>query len=202
MIGKGKLVYALILGTTILVSGYSFVKADSNSTATQGTANDPLVTKSYVDSLLKGGSVTGGQAQQQPAGLTEDQVKQLIADQLKTTTPATGSTSSASVDAAANLTVVQLQSGQTLYANAGAELIVRTGKTVAVSIDENGIPDVTAGKDISAGASIDNNHLLIFPREGRGIKPAPKNTQDIYVMVRGTYTLMNDDDSKTPPDNK
>jgi hypothetical protein len=162
-----------------------------------------LVTKSYVDSLLKGGAAASGQApQQQPAGLTEDQVKQLIADQLKTTTPATGSTSSASVDAAANLTVVQLQSGQTLYANAGAELIVRTGKTVAVSIDENGIPDVTAGKDISAGASIDNNHLLIFPREGRGIKPAPKNTQDIYVMVRGTYTLMNDDDSKTPTNNK
>jgi hypothetical protein len=188
MTGRGKLIYAAILGTIVLASGYSFVKADS-STSTEGTVNDPLVTKSYVDSLLKGG-VQAGQPQQQP--ITEDRIKQLIADQLKAT-PTTAPSNSSSIN------VVQLQNGQTLYAGAGSELIVRTGKTVAVSIDENGIPDVTSGKDLAPGAAVDNNHLLVFPREGRGIKAAPKNTQDIFVMIRGSYTIMSEDGSKVSP---
>jgi hypothetical protein len=185
MTGKGKLVYAVILGTVVLAGGYNFVKADS-SASTEGTVNDPLVTKSYVDSLLKGGAQAG---QPQQPTITEDRIKELIADQLKTM-PATTPSNSAS------LTVVQLQNGQTLYAGAGSELIVRTGKTIAVSVDENGIPDVTSGKDLAPGAAVENNHLLMFPREGRGIKAAPKNTQDIFVMVRGSYTIVNEDGSK------
>ncbi|WP_438447459.1 hypothetical protein [Gorillibacterium sp. sgz5001074] len=97
------------------------------------------------------------------------------------------------------ITIVQLQTGQTLYAAAGAEVIVRTGKTVAVSSDTNGIPDVTDGSDIAPGAAVQTNHMLVFPREGRGIKPDPKNTADIFIMVRGEYTLYNADGSKVTP---
>lgn len=182
MKGNARLVFAAVLGIALLASGYTLVKADSGSSS-QGTVDDPLVTKSYVDQLLGKGGQAG------PSNLTEDRVKQLISDQLKNSSTTANPTSSNPSDT--NLTVVQLLPGQTLFATAGAELIVRTGKTVAVSIDENGIPDVTAGKDIPAGASIENNHMLIFPREGRGIKPAPKNTDDIYIMVRGGYTISN-----------
>ncbi|SEC33821.1 hypothetical protein [Paenibacillus sp. GP183] len=134
-----------------------------------GSATDPVITKSYFDQNT----------------LTQDQVKQLIAQ-------SGGSGGSA-------LMVVQLQSGQTLYASSGSEFIVRTGKTVAVSKDEDGIPDVTAGKDIRAGAAIENNHHLIFPRDTRGIKPATNNTAEIFVMVRGNYSLFNADGSKVTP---
>jgi hypothetical protein len=85
--------------------------------------------------------------------------------------------------------VIQLQPGQMLTANSGAEVIVRSGKTVAFSSDENGIPDVTSGKDIAPGSAIETNHMLIFPRDGRGIKPDPKVKTDIFVMVRGGYKL-------------
>ncbi|KIL40639.1 hypothetical protein SD70_12020 [Gordoniibacillus kamchatkensis] len=172
MTRRGKLAYALVLGTILTISGYSLVKADSANT-TQGTVNDPLVTKSYVDSLLKG----AGQATQPQQ-------------------PTTPSTPAPTPSTATGITVVQLKNGQTLYAAAGSELLVRTGKTVAVSIDENGIPDATAGKDLAPGAAVENNHLLIFPREGRGVKAAPKNTQDIYIMVRGSYSVVNEDGSK------
>jgi hypothetical protein len=91
------------------------------------------------------------------------------------------------------LKVVQLQSGQTLFAKAGTEVIVRTGKTVAVSTDGDGIPDVTSGKDLAAGTAVELNHLLIFPRDGRGIKPAVKSEAAIYVMVRGEYSIQNAD---------
>lgn len=159
MKGRVKIFFALILGTILLAGGYNLVRADSAG-GNGGTVNDPLVTKSYVDNLLKG--------VQQPAP----------------STPPTNSSPSTQ-----SITVVQLQNGQTLYASAGTELLVRTGKTVAVSIDENGIPDTTSGKDLAPGAAVENNHLLIFPREGRGVKSAPKNTQDIYIMVRGGYTI-------------
>ncbi|WP_436233421.1 hypothetical protein [Paenibacillus sp. LjRoot153] len=98
--------------------------------------------------------------------------------------------------AAANMKVVQLENGQTLYAGAGAEFIVRSGKVLAVSNDENGIPDVTGGKDLAAGTEVALNHLLIFPTEGRGIKPSTKNDTSIYIMVRGGYLILNADGSK------
>jgi hypothetical protein len=131
-----------------------------------GSATDPVITKSYFDQNT----------------LTQDQVKQLIA----ANQPSGGSA----------FTVVQLNTGQTLYAGAGSEFIVRTGKTVAVSKDEDGIPDVTSGKDIRAGAAIENNHHLIFPRDTRGIKPATNNAAEIFVMVRGSYSLFNADGTK------
>ncbi|MFC0212921.1 hypothetical protein ACFFK0_10650 [Paenibacillus chartarius] len=193
MKGRAKLVYAFILSSLLFAGGYNFVRADSGTTS-GGTVDDPLVTKSYVDSLLKGGGTSA--AQQSGTPITEDKIKQIINEQLKAATPSTVTTTTTTEPTSSTITIVQLKNGQTLYAGAGAELIVRTGKTVAVSIDDNGIPDVTAGKDIPAGATIEANHLLIFPREGRGIKAAPKNTADIYVMVRGAYSILNEDETK------
>lgn len=97
------------------------------------------------------------------------------------------------------LKVVQLQPGQTILGAAGTEIIVRSGKVLAVSDTEDGIPDVTIGKDVTAGAPVDLNHLLIVPREGRGIKPDPKSKADIYVMVRGGYTITEASDKKATP---
>lgn len=140
-----------------------------------GTVNDPLITKSYLD----------------------QQLAVLVATELgkqsqNSTKPSQESASGA------ELKVVQLQSGQTLFAKAGAEVIVRTGKTVAVSTDGDGIPDVTSGNDLAAGTGIELNHLLIFPRDGRGVKPAPKNEGQIFVMVRGGYTIQSADRSVQP----
>ncbi|MNC17193.1 hypothetical protein D3C75_650660 [compost metagenome] len=148
-------------------------KADGASAQT-GTVSDPLITKSYLD--------------QQLADLVAKEMAKQGSSSPATVTPApsTGGTDT-------ELKVVQLQTGQTLYAKAGTEVIVRTGKTVAVSTDGDGIPDVTSGKDLAAGSAIDLNHLLIFPRDGRGLKPAAKSEAAIYVMVRGGYSIQNAD---------
>lgn len=168
-----------------------------------GSVDDPLVTKSYLEERLRG-AATGGGTGSAPAGMSEAAVKELLAaeikkvkDELKQQQPApgTGTPNPAPVPTPGNdtaVTVVQLKQGQTLYAGAGTELIVRTGNTIAVSNDDNGIPDVTAGKDLGAGTAIPNNHLLLFPREGRGVKPVAKNPGDIYVMVKGSYLVLNE----------
>jgi hypothetical protein len=168
-------------GILLALPLYSTSQADAPE---PGSASDPVITKSYFDQN----------------SLTQDQVKQLIASALANQSGGgAGSGAGGASDGTAALTVVQLKAGQTLYAGAGTEFIVRTGKTVAVSNDEDGIPDVTSGKDIPAGAAVENNHHLIFPKDTRGIKPAPKNAAEIYVMVRGSYLLLNADGSKVTP---
>jgi hypothetical protein len=172
----------ILIGFSSMLILLSFMTVSKADAPTPGSSNDPVITKSYFDQNT----------------LNEAKVKELVIAALAAkgdSQPSAGGTATTPT----NLTVVQLQNGQTLYAGAGAEFIVRSGKVVAVSKDENGIPDVTGGKDIAAGTEIVTNHLLIFPREGRGIKPAPKNTADIFVMVRGSYLLLNADGSTTTP---
>src|SRR5690606_26078088 len=122
-----------------------------------GTANDPIVTKSYVD----------------------EAVSKIVSEQL-----------AAQSDTGLKLIVVELMPDQKLFGGEGAEFIVRTGKAVAFSADASGIPDLTGAKDLTAGMAIPLNHLLLFPREGRGIELAPKEKNSAIVMVRGAYELV------------
>lgn len=168
------------VGITALLLGALILPAHAEA-PTPGSTDDPVVTKSYVDqkvaeeiAKIKGG-VTSPNPTPTPGA---------------TTPPATGVTD--------GVTVIQLQAGQTLYGAAGAEFIVRTGKTLVVSNDD-GVPDVTAGKDLAPNTAITTNHLLIFPREGRGVKPDPKSKDDIYIMVKGGYLLLNADGSRATP---
>ncbi|MEY9096604.1 hypothetical protein [Paenibacillus sp. RC84] len=163
---------------------------------TPGSADDPVVTKSYLEQYVQGlgGSVgTGG-----GNGLTESKIKEIIAQEIAKLPTNNGGGGTPSTGQGNAMKVVALKAGQTILADAGSELIVRNGKTLAVSNDDNGIPDVTAGKDLAAGTVVQNNHLLIFPRDGRGVKPDLKETADVYVMVRGGYVVQNADGSKVP----
>jgi len=177
----------IILGLSSVIFLSSMISTSQAEAPAPGSATDPVITKSYFDQNT----------------LSEAKVKDMIASAIAGN--AGGSQPSGSNGGigtgttTAAMTVVQLKAGQTLYAGAGAEFIVRSGRVIAVSSDENGIPDVTGGKDIAAGTEIATNHLLIFPRDGRGIKPAPKNTADIFVMVRGSYLLLNEDGSTATP---
>jgi hypothetical protein len=89
------------------------------------------------------------------------------------------------------LTVVEVKPGQTLYGFEGTEFIVRTGKVVAVAGDKgDGLTDITAGKDLRAGSSVDLNHLLLIARsDNRGLRLESKYKGVAHVMVRGKYEL-------------
>ncbi len=152
-----------------------------------GSSNDPIVTKSYVDDSVK--QIVQSELSKQ--SVNEDKIKQLVAAALNSSGSPSG------VGSGAGMTVVGLKDGQLLYAGAGTEFIVRNGSAVVFSTDGNGVPDLTAGEDIKDGASVANNHLLMFPRDGgRGIKPVEGTKGTVYVMVRGKYLLTNADGSK------
>ncbi|MHB9143819.1 MAG: hypothetical protein ACYC5Y_00530 [Symbiobacteriia bacterium] len=81
---------------------------------------------------------------------------------------------------------ILLTAGQTLTAQAGAEIVLRSGKAAAVETTGAGLSDVTGGKDLLRGTAVPLNHLLVAPRtDGRGIKVAV----DSWVLVRGPYTI-------------
>lgn len=173
-----KRIITMIFAVGTILSLFFIIQtsADSPVSAVQpGSVDDPMVTKSYLDQQLK----------QQVTAEVAAQIAKL---------PTGGSSGGA-----AGLTVVQLSPGQTLMAGAGSEFIVRNGSVVAVSLDPNGIPDVTSGKDIANKAAIGNNHLLIFPNDKRGIKPDAKQTSVVFVMVRGGYSLLNKDGTAVTP---
>lgn len=139
-----------------------------SATNQPGSVNDPVVTKSYLDAKVQ--ALVHQQLQQQ---------SQELLTQIKADAAAAGS----------KLTVIQLKPGNTAFAGAGSEFIVRTGEVVAVSTDSNGIPDLTAGADIKAGKNISLNHLLMFPRSGRGVKAVAGQKSQVYIMVRGSYSI-------------
>lgn len=126
---------------------------------TPGSVEDPVVTKSYVDEKLA--ALNGG-----------------------------GSTGGGTgTGASAALEVVNVLPGQTLMAGQGTEVIVRVGKAIAFSSDASGIADLTGGTDLVKGKAIPTNHLLLFPREGRGILPDPAQKNGLTVLVIGKYSI-------------
>lgn len=182
----------VLLGAGLWLGSIMTTSADSGAGDKPGTADDPLVTKSYVDQQIK--AITGGGGTPATTDIDLQKLKEEILKEIQA-----GSGSSSSVGSSLEVTVVELDPGQTLYAAPGTEVIVRNGKAIAVSSDDNGIPDVTSGKDLSAGTVIELNHLLLFPREGRGIQSDTSNQTVIYVMVKGNYMVTNKDGSKVTP---
>jgi hypothetical protein len=163
-------ILTLMLGGAILAGSLLNITADSASVGTQpGTADDPVVTKSYVDQQIQ--KALGGSTATPTTAPSATQA------------PGSGSSGSDAV------VIVDVKPGQTLIASAGAEFIVRTGKAFIYSTDSNGVADLTDGKDLTNGQTVPTNHLLSYPRAGRGIAVQDGQTSGLVVMVRGGYVL-------------
>lgn len=172
-----------LMATTLLVGGISLgtvwgVNVFAADT-TPGTSSDPLVTKSYVDQQVK--SLIQAELKK---GNTGNDTASTDKDNSKKDQPEADTTSNT------ELKVVTVKSGQKLIAKAGTEVIVRNGKAVVTSPDENGVPDITEGTDIKSGQAVATNHLLLFPRDGRGVMPDPQQENGLIVMVRGGYSVV------------
>ncbi len=88
--------------------------------------------------------------------------------------------------AAAVFQPVFVEAGKKLVGGEGTELILRSGGALAVASGQDGLSDVTAGRDLAGGLAVSRNHLLLIPRDdGRGISAAT----DIWVLVKGTYSI-------------
>ncbi|MGE5589432.1 MAG: hypothetical protein ACM3ZA_02200 [Bacillota bacterium] len=81
---------------------------------------------------------------------------------------------------------VLVKAGQTMVAEGGTEIVLRSGKATAVEVGGAGLSDVTSAKDLLRGANVPLNHLLLVPRtDGRGVKAVI----DSWMLVRGAYAI-------------
>ena len=132
--------------------------------AEPGAADDPLISKSYIDTVLM------------------PQIKQFVEEKIS----GLSGNNNGSMQTAETFKVVELASGQKLMCEAGAELILRMGKAEIIATEKGGLADTTAGFDLANGTDMPANHLLIVPvSDGRGI--TAKN--NVIVMVKGGYEI-------------
>lgn len=176
--------------------GSSFVTISSASSQL-GSAADPVVTKSYVDQQIQkalGGNSSSsvGNTNNSNSG-TKNNTPTPVTPPISTTpaAPATTPSVTPSVTSSPTTTtkVVEIRPGKKLIASAGTEVIVRTGKAVVYSSDKNGILDLTAGSEMGGSQAIPNNHLLLFPRDGRGVEVALTQGYNATVLVIGDYKI-------------
>ncbi|MBB6021662.1 hypothetical protein HNR77_002757 [Paenibacillus sp. JGP012] len=177
---------ALAIGAGVWIGAVYNDTAKGAGTIQPGTADDPVVTKSYVDQQIQK-ALGGGSAGTGSGASTGNNGS-----------AGTGSTGGTSTDsglpplvsgAADAVEIVTVKPGQQLLGKSGAEFIVRSGKAVIVSEGTNGVADLTDGVDLTNGQAAPTNHLLSFPKDGRGITVLDGNKYSLTVMVRGGYTL-------------
>lgn len=186
---------ALAIGVGVWVGSVYSNTAIGAGTIQPGTADDPVVTKSYVDQQIQqalGGKISTG------GGNTSSGADGNAGNGSNTGSTGTGNSSNSGGDtelpplvsgASDALEIVMVKPGQQLIGATGAEFIVRSGKAVIVSEGTNGVADLTDGVDLTNGQEAPNNHLLSFPKDGRGITVLEGNKYSLTVMVRGGYSL-------------
>ena len=128
--------------------------------ANPGSADDPLITKSYITSVVM------------PE--LEDYVKAEVKKQVSGGVSVT----------AEHFEVISLSAGEKIICENGTELILRMGSATIIATQKGGLADTTAGVDLANGTQMPSNHLLIVPvADGRGVMAQ----NDVLVMVKGGY---------------
>jgi len=138
------------------------------ASAQPGTSDDPLVSRSYVDSRISA---------------LETQISQMAA--LIETGELTITTPDISTPATQRelFTVVRAEPGTVLIGGASTEIILRAGEATVIA-GPNGLANVTSGVDVMNGQSVQLNHLLIVPQnDGRGMR----FHTTAYLMVKGDF---------------
>ena len=154
---KKKIITVLSMGLAILLCGMAAYAA-----ASAGSADDPIVTKSYVDKTVE--------------SAIEAYEKKHSGE---------GSSGSGAAQGY-GFEVVKINEGEKLICGEGTEIVVRSGKAFAIDHGRDGVSDITSGSDLMSGDTAASNHLLIVPRnDGRGIKAST----EVYAMVKGKYEI-------------
>ena len=151
---------AAICGVCILALGAAgFVFA-----AEPGSDADPLISKSYIDSVVL------------------PKIYSYIDEAVAKIKPSEEQSVSRVFE------VVNVGAGKTVIASAGTEMILRMGNASVIGSVRGGIADATGGYDLADKMAVPSNHLLIVPLgDGRGVIIDEK--ADAILMIKGGYEI-------------
>ncbi len=155
-----------------------------------GSQGDPLVTLSYLNDTFMGEILAQvdqklerrNESLRQEVEQAVDLAERDLMSQLG------GNVTGSNGGVAASYTAVELAAGQTLYGDAGCEVLLRSGKATCVAEDRTtpGLVDTTDGGGVNHGGALKANHLYMMPA-ARGVKAGGA----VVLLVRGTYTIQN-----------
>ncbi len=144
--------------------------------ATQGSAENPLVTLSYLESVFSPRIV---QETQNQVALEEDayiaELDQKVALYLGEIQAATGGDQD---DDAGVYRTVELNQGASLTLGTGTEFVLREGPLLYEGSGE--VLDTTEGTALSYGDALSVNHLYLNPAAGGTVKAQ----SDVLLLVR------------------
>jgi len=126
-----------------------------------GTESDPLITLSYLNGVLK------PELEQKYIQQTKDSISALE--------------SRVEAETGGAYVSVTVKANQTLTCKAGCEFLVRSGEAYVTT----GILNVTEGKELAANDWLMKHHLYMAISDGAAVRA----NSDIYLMVRGDYTI-------------
>ncbi|WP_046227666.1 hypothetical protein [Paenibacillus dauci] len=202
--------WLLAAGTVVIgIWAGSSLTTVTSASSQLGSADDPVVTKSYVDQQIQkalGGTISSTDSKTNtntskntlPPNSSTSNTSSSSADKNATNnTPAVPTTGNASSSlngtgssTSSNVNIVELRPGKKLIAEAGTQMIVRTGKAKVYSDGANGLIDITVGNELGSAQAAPNNHLLLFPREGRGVEVDSSLRYNATIMVIGNYKVL------------
>lgn len=164
-----------ILVLLLSISVYFNITLAADSTPEPGSDQDPLVSKSYVDSH------TASQTQE----LADLKAKYETAQsEIKTLKDEVESLKTSGGGGGQSMKVVSVKAGQAVYTGAGTEVVICQGKAVAIKGQGGGLLDVTAARELPSGAALVLNHLNISSRDdNRGFK----TDSACRILVWGAY---------------
>ena len=140
----------------------------SPASAEPGSADDPLITLSYVEDVLI------------------PQLKSYVDSSIANASLESGAQGGVTVEGSGAFNVVNVSKGQTIIGDRSCQMILRMGTGNIVATSKGGVADVTAGYDLPDKTPAPSNHLLIVPvDDGRGIKM----TSDGIIMICGSYSV-------------
>ena len=138
-----------------------------------GTADDPLVTLSYLNETF--------------LAAVQKRIDEAVASRNASLTAyIDGKLGGGSAGTASSFAVVTIPAGKTLVGDIGCEVMLRVGGATCVSPSTPGLIDETTGGTLENGKALVKNHLYMMTIEGRGVK-AGNGT--VKVLVRGSYTI-------------
>ena len=201
---------AAVLCVAALTCGLMVAFADK-----EGTADDPLIAKSYLDDvftpeIMKLVDAAVAEVEKGYTGeiqtLIDEYAKKIDEKLAAVHAEAAGLASNeafvkllsqkldeklASVSvkpasAAETFKVVTLKSGQRITCAVGCEIMLRIGSAKAVGSVNPVLVDITQSTELKNGTALVKNHLYLVTIKDNGIQATANNTK---VLIRGTYTI-------------
>ncbi len=171
-----KRLLALMAGLLVLTGGITVA-------ATQGTADNPLVTLDYLTEIVTPSVLEDTQSKVDSAKDTYE--SNLDAKITAYTKEMEGLSANEGSHTAMLYEVVELDKGQTLEGTMGCEVVLRQGSAVSVASDSDGLVDSTAGGALKNGSALVKDHLYLVSAQSIGVQA----TSSVTLLVRGSYSI-------------